>query len=134
MRASELILQTPNGTKRGYAAELMAAVYLMGQGWDVAFAAAGCAFDLLAVKDGVAKTIQVKLSWNKDSSNPLVSLSTKHPYRGKHSYGNNAFDVYCFVIPNDEDGSIDVCFWPFDNGEMRQNMRISDEVRAMVTL
>lgn len=125
MNAANLILKVPNGIRRGYAAEIVAAAYIMGQGWNVAFAAAGCAFDLMAERDGQMVTIQVKLAWNKDTSNPLVSLTTD-----KRQYSAGAFDSYCFVIPNDEDGSVDVCFWPLDATEGRINMRVSDEVRA----
>lgn len=127
MNAADLILNVPTGIRRGYAAEMVAAVYLMGQDWNVAFAAAGCAFDLVAEKNGVTKTIQVKLAWNKDSSNPLVSLVSKS---GHGAYKAGAFDVYAFVIPNHEDGTVDVCFWPLDGTDGRVNRRVDDELRA----
>lgn len=130
MNAANLILSVPNGIRRGYAAEMVAAMYIMGQGWNVAFAAAGCAFDLLAERDGVCKSIQVKLAWNRDTSNPLVSLVTKSGRTGKRQYAAGAFDTYCFVIPNDDDGSVDVCFWPLDGTEERTNRRVDDELRA----
>lgn len=125
MNAAELILKVPNGIRRGYAAEIIAAAYIMGQGWNVAFTAAGCVFDLICEKDGQTATVQVKLSWNKDTSNPLVSLTTD-----KKHYKAGAFDTYCFVIPNDEDGSVDVCFMPLDDLDGRTNRRVDDEVRA----
>ncbi len=129
MNAADFVLKVPTGIRRGYAAELMAAAYIMGQGWNVAFAAAGCPFDLIAERDSIVQTIQVKLAWNKDGSNPLVSLSQKDKNGVRRNYADRAFDTYCFVIPN-EDGSVDVCFAALDAFDGRVNRRVDDEVRA----
>ncbi len=134
MKAADLVLRVPNGAQRGYAAEMVAAMHLMGLGWNVAFAAAGCGFDLIAERGGVCKTLQVKLAWNRDKGNPLVSLVTKNGATRRQQYKTDAFDSWCFVVPNDIDGSVDVCFWPLDNAEERTNMRIKDEQRAETEL